>query len=336
MSRHDTQAAPANAPDTTVSTSAPGAAATPAAMPHLLTFDVEEFFQVEAAAHAIGPDNWNQWPSRLQQPLQRILQMLADRNLRATFFILGWVAQRHPHLVRSIARAGHEIASHGMSHTMITRLSPAQFRNEIDTSRKILQDITGQDVIGYRAPTFSVVRRTAWAFRQLLAAGYLYDSSVYTVHHDRYGVPDAPPQPHMALTQTPDAHAADSVIHAAERRPAAILEIPPLTMPIGPLQLPIGGGGYLRLLPVRLMALAINRCQRRGLPAMIYLHPWELDPCQPPIPIGRRQLWRHRIGLANAEKKLAWLLDHYRFAAVADCLPALHRLAANHTFQYHA
>lgn len=325
MSRHDTQAAPANAPDAAASTAAPGAAATPAAMPHLLTFDVEEYFQVEAAANAIGPDNWNQWPSRLQQPLQRILQLLADRKLRATFFILGWVAKRHPHLVRSIARAGHEIASHGMSHTMLTRLSPAQFRDEIDTSRKILQDITGQNVIGYRAPTFSVVRRTAWAFRQLLAAGYRYDSSVYTVHHDRYGVPDAPPRPHMALTQIVDATASST----------AILEIPPLTMPLGPLQLPIGGGGYLRLLPVRLMALAINRCQRRGLPAMIYLHPWELDPRQPSIPIGRRRLWRHRIGLASAEKKLVWLLDNYRFAAVADCLPALHCLAANHTFQYH-
>ncbi len=308
---------PAHAPTASAADNRPQTAG---AIRHLMTIDVEEYFQVESAAASIGPDAWHNWPSRIQPSVERILALLERHQTKATFFVLGWVANQHPYLVRAIAQAGHEVASHGMSHAMITRLSPQQFRGEILDSRKMLQDISGQEVIGYRAPTFSIMHQTAWALDELVLAGYKYDSSVFTVRHDRYGVPEAPPGPHMA-------NAGNDTI--------SILEIPPLTLPVGRrLRLPMGGGGYLRLLPTLAMEMAITRSQRNSLPAMIYLHPWELDPGQPLLPMPRMKRWRHRVGLAGAEKKLDRLLTRYSFAAVEDCLPMLRSLADSRKFTY--
>lgn len=314
----------------TVASAGPAAVAAegPARVVHLLTFDVEEYFQVESASTTIGAAAWHQWPRRLQRPVERILELLAGRGVRATFFVLGWVARHESELVRLIADAGHEVASHGMTHAMVTQLTASQFRDELETSRKVLQDLTGQAVLGYRAPTFSIMHGTAWALEELCRAGYQYDSSVFTVHHDRYGVPEAPPRPHMARWCGVGGDG------EASGGGGSILEIPPLTLPIGGVQLPLGGGGYMRLLPARVMGMAIGRSQRAGLPAMIYMHPWEIDAGQPVMPMSRLRRWRHRVGLGGAERKLDWLLGNYRFAAVADCLASLRGMAAGCEFVY--
>jgi polysaccharide deacetylase family protein (PEP-CTERM system associated) len=273
---------------------------------HMLSVDVEEYFQVEAAAACVRPDQWDSIPSRLGPPLDRILELLAAAGASATFFILGWVARRDPALVRRIADAGHEVASHGTSHRMVGGLAPADFRKDVEDSRALLQDVSGRPVVGYRAPTFSITRRTAWAIDVLAEAGYRYDSSVFPIRHDRYGVPGAP-----------------RFIHRA-RGPAGgtLIEVPPLTLRLGSVNWPVGGGGYLRLLPVRVVAAALRQAERAGRPGMLYLHPWELDPDQPVLPMGRLGRWRHRVGLRRTADKLSWLLARFRFSAAAPRLDA--------------
>ena len=280
---------------------------TDSATTHLLSFDVEEYFHVEAAAAGVSRDQWPCLSKRLHEPVMRILQSLADHDASATFFVLGWVARHEPQLVREIARAGHEIASHGMSHRMLNQLSPQQFRQELLDSRHLLQDTSSQPVIGYRAPTFSVTYRTAWALDELAQASYRYDSSVFPVRHDRYGVPNAPACPHQAIG--PDG--------------GSILEIPPLTVRMMGSNWPIGGGGYLRLLPIRLLHLVLKKAGRCGQPAMIYLHPWELDPGQPVLPMSTLTRSRHRVGLGRTEKKLRYLLQRHRFTSVRNALATL-------------
>lgn len=281
-----------------------GGAASPK---HMLSIDVEEFFQVEAAVSGVPRESWGAYPRRLEQPVERILEVLSERSVTATFFVLGWVARQEPECVHRIARAGHEIASHGMNHDMIGRLSPEAFRTDLVESRKVLEDLSGEPVIGYRAPTFSIMRATSWALDVLGESGFLYDSSVYPVHHDRYGVSDAPRFAHRALGPAG----------------GAILEIPPLTLRFGKTNFPVGGGGYLRLLPVRLVGAALKRAARGNRSGMIYLHPWELDPAQPVLPMSRVSRWRHRVGLGRTERKLRWLLDRFDFTSVRRLLPVL-------------
>lgn len=274
---------------------------------HLLSFDVEEYFHVEAAAARVAPRQWGSFQTRLREPLERILQALADHQTRATFFVLGWVAQRQGPLIRRLSQLGHEIASHGQSHQMITRQSPAQFRQDLLDSRHLLQDLTGQPVIGYRAPTFSVMHRTAWALDVLAGAGFRYDSSIFPVRHDRYGVADAPTGPHRAVGP----------------EQGSILEIPPLTRRLAGTNWPLGGGGYLRLLPIKVIASALNHAARLGTAGMIYLHPWELDPGQPLLPMGKLARWRHRVNLHTTQQKLAYLLGKFRFSDVRSQLASL-------------
>jgi len=275
--------------------------------PHLLSFDVEEYFQVEAAAAAIKPHQWKTYPSRLAPVITRILEILADHQTQATFFVLGWVAQHEKQLVDKIARQGHEIASHGMSHEMLHRLTPEDFRRELQDSRRRLEDISGQRVIGFRAPTFSITAQTAWALDILVEEGFLYDSSIFPVHHDRYGVPDAPTEPHKALG--PDG--------------GTILELPPLTIRLFGTNWPVGGGGYLRILPVWMINLALKKAQANQNNAMLYLHPWEFDPDQPILPMSRLSRWRHRVGLRHTEKKLRWLLQRHKFVSVYQIIENL-------------
>jgi polysaccharide deacetylase family protein (PEP-CTERM system associated) len=280
----------------------------PAARPHLLSVDVEEYFQVEAAARGgVTPAQWDAYPRRLVPAVDQVLQALADHGASATFFILGWVARHEPEIVRRIAKAGHEVASHGTGHRMLQHLDAAAFREDLDEARRRLEDLAGRAVRGYRAPTFSVTHRTAWAFDVLADAGYAYDSSVFPIAHDRYGVPGAPTAPHRA------------------RGPGGgtVLEIPPLTLRFAGANWPVGGGGYLRLLPRRLPARALRRAERRGAPGMLYLHPWELDPDQPVLPMSRLSRFRHRVGLRKAEAKLRWLLERFRFTGVAAQLDDL-------------
>ena len=278
--------------------------ATAAAGRHFLSFDVEEYFQVEAGARGgVRPEAWGSFEKRLAPRVERILGLLADHGSSATFFILGWVARHERELVRMIASAGHEIASHGMTHTMLGRLGQAQFRKELVESRQLLSDISAQPVVGYRAPTFSVTHETAWALDVLAEAGFRYDSSVFPVRHDRYGVPDAPRFVHSALG--PEG--------------GRIVEIPPSTLRLLGANWPVGGGGYLRLLPTRLVAAALRQAENAGRPGMIYLHPWELDPDQPVLPMSRPSRWRHRVNLGKTEAKLRRLLQAHRFRSVASC-----------------
>lgn len=293
--------------------------AAPAGVAHLMSIDVEEYFQVEAA-HAAGimPCQWAAFETRLDPCIERILSLLDEHDAGATFFVLGWVAEHHRDLVRRIADAGHELATHGMSHAMLGRLSPETFRRELRDSRHRLEEIASTPVRGYRAPTFSVTRRTGWAIDVLAEEGFQYDSSVFPVRHDRYGVPEAPTGPHWA------------------RGPAGgrLLEIPPLTLRVLGRNLPIAGGGYLRLFPVSLIGHGLKRCQSRHLPGMIYLHPWELDAGQPMLPMRPLQRWRHRVGLRRTEAKLHWLLDRFRFCSVSACLESLQAVARQTTFAY--
>ena len=289
--------------------------ATPGA--HMLSFDVEEYFQVEAASACVKREQWDAIPGRLGPAVDRILEMLAARGASATFFVLGWVARRDPGLVRRISDAGHEIASHGMGHRMINHLAPEAFGEDVRDSRSLLEDIAGRPVVGYRAPTFSVTHLTAWAIDRLAGAGFQYDSSVFPIRHDRYGVPDAPRSVHRALGPCG----------------GSLIEIPPLTARLAGANWPVGGGGYLRLLPVGIVGRALRAAARRGECAMIYLHPWELDPGQPVLAMGRLSCWRHRVGLARTGAKLAWLLARFRFAAVRDC-PAVLSDPALPTYRY--
>ena len=285
---------------------------------HLLSFDVEEYFQVEAASAAgVTRDQWDSWPGRLSASVDKLLELLDSRSTFATFFVLGWVAQKQPEVVKRIAAAGHEIASHGMTHQMLTRMDPSAFRDELITSRKLLEDIASKPVIGYRAPTFSVMKSTAWAFDVLIEAGYLYDSSVFPVRHDRYGVPDAPRHTHWAVAP------------GGER----ILEIPPATLRAFGLNMPVGGGGYMRLLPTWVPARGLRSFQNSGHHAMIYLHPWELDPDQPPLPLSRLGRWRHTVNLHKTHAKLSRLMRMFRFRAVADVFEEM-KISAEGEFQY--
>jgi len=274
---------------------------------HMLSFDVEEYFHVQAAADYIRPDDWPSYAKRLPRFIDLILQMLSDHHASATFFVLGWVARHEPQIVRRIADAGHEIASHGFNHQMITRLTPELFRRDLIDSRNILQDLVAKPVLGYRAPTFSITRNTAWALDILADLGFSYDASVFPIRHDRYGVPDAPIIPHLALGPAG----------------SSVLELPPLVLHTLGFNFPAGGGGYFRLLPIHLTAFALARTQRLRRSAMIYLHPWEFDPDQPILPMSPLSRFRHRINLQRTAPRLRRLLSRFHFASVQSLLPDL-------------
>jgi polysaccharide deacetylase family protein (PEP-CTERM system associated) len=271
-----------------------------------LSIDVEEYFQVEAVASRIAPEAWTAWPSRVEGATRHLLDLLAAADCRATFFVLGWVAERHRGLIRAIAEAGHEVACHGYHHQHIARLTPAALRADLGRAKAVLEDITGRAVVGYRAPTFSIYGRTLWALDVLVEAGFEYDSSIFPVHHDRYGEPRAPRRPYVI-----------------ERPAGRIVELPPLTARVAGANLPLAGGGYLRLMPVGAMEWAIRRMNRSGAPAVVYLHPWETEPRQPRLPLGRMGQWRHRVGLGWTVGKLRRLLARHRFGPLAPLARAM-------------
>ena len=270
----------------------------------MLSVDVEDWFQVENYAHAIPRHEWPRCELRVADNVRRLLDLFALADARATFFVLGWVAERLPDLVRDIARAGHEVASHGWSHTPLWTLSQDAFLDEVSRSRVLLEQLSGQPVLGYRAPTFSVTKRTLWALRVLGRAGYRYDSSIFPVHHDRYGIPEAP-----------------TGIH---RRAEGIWEVPLSVLELPAARLPVAGGGYFRLYPLWLTRWAIRRLERAGRPAVVYLHPWEFDTGQPRVRgVGPLRTFRHRVGIGRNARKLARLLREFRFAPVRTVLEQL-------------
>ncbi|MGH7368493.1 MAG: XrtA system polysaccharide deacetylase [Candidatus Rokuibacteriota bacterium] len=274
-------------------------------MINALTFDVEEYFHAEAFARVVGPVEWPTLESRVVGATERILDLLAETGTRATFFMLGWVAERHPALVRAVHAQGHEVACHGYGHQMITRLSRAQFAADLHRAKAALEDAIGLAVIGYRAPTFSVVRDTLWSLDILAEAGFRYDSSIFPIVHDRYGIPDAPRFPHRRATGGG----------------GAIAEFPLSTVSRLRWRFPVAGGGYFRLLPYALTAWAVRQLNRKERqPAIVYLHPWELDLGQPRLPVSRLTQFRHSVNTRTTERKLRRLVRDFRFAPVRDVL----------------
>jgi polysaccharide deacetylase family protein (PEP-CTERM system associated) len=273
-------------------------------MVNALTFDVEEYFHAEAFAGVIRREEWPSLESRVARATERLLEVLSDAKRSATFFVLGWVAERHPGLIRAIRAQGHEVACHGYGHQMITRLSRPQFAEDIRRAKGTIEDAAGAEVIGYRAPTFSVVRETLWSLESLAEAGFRYDSSIFPIVHDRYGIPDAMRFPHL--------------LAAGSGR--VIAEFPLSTVGWGGWRFPVAGGGYLRLLPYAVTRWAVNRLNREGQAAIVYLHPWEIDPGQPRLPVGPVTRFRHSVNTHTTEGKLCRLLRDFHFAPVRDVL----------------
>jgi polysaccharide deacetylase family protein (PEP-CTERM system associated) len=269
------------------------------------TVDVEDYFQVAAFASQVAVESWPSREYRAERNTEKVLELLESRGIRATFFVLGWVAERSPLLVRRIATAGHEIASHGYSHQLIYQQTPQVFREETVRSKKLLEDASGQSVIGYRAASFSITRESLWALDTLVELGFRYDSSVFPIHHDRYGIPGAPSAP--------------GVIHA----PAGgkLVEFPMAAARVAGIKLPVSGGGYFRLLPYWLSCFGLRQINReRGLPFTFYIHPWEIDPQQPRLHGSMVSRFRHYTGLGGCEAKLRRLLADFRFGTMQDVL----------------
>lgn len=274
-------------------------------MINALTFDVEEYFHAEAFSSVVRPQEWPSLESRVVGATERLLDLLDETGTSATFFVLGWVAERHGGLVRAIQTRGHEIASHGYGHQMITRLNRAQFAADVRRGKAAVEDVTGTAVIGYRAPTFSVVRGTLWSLEVLAEAGFRYDSSIFPIVHDRYGIPDAARFPHRV----------------AAGPGVEIGEFPLSTIAWLGWRFPVAGGGYFRLLPYAFTHRAVRHLnEREGQPAIVYLHPWEIDPAQPRLPVGWVTRFRHSVNTQTTESKIHHLLRDFRFAPVRDVL----------------
>lgn len=267
-----------------------------------MSVDVEDYYQVSAFTGVVQRRDWNRFEDRVGDSTRRVLDLFAAAGVRGTFFILGCVAKRHPDLVRAIADGGHEIASHGFAHHRIFELTPAWFLRDVRHTRRRLEDIAGRPVRGYRAPSFSISRATWWAYDALAEAGYRYSSSVYPIHHDHYGVPDAPRDPFQPLP--------------------GFTEIPITTVMLGERRFPCGGGGWFRLLPYALSKRALLRVNSEPRPAMFYFHPWEIDPGQPRIPgAGLRSRFRHTVQLDRMEGKLARLVRDFRWGRIDAVYP---------------
>ena len=270
---------------------------------HHFTVDVEEYFQVSAFEKIVSRDDWDAMPSRVEEQTRELLEMMARHGALGTFFVLGWVAERHPGLVRDIASAGHEVASHGMDHRRVTTLDQASFRASVRESKEILERVTGLEVKGFRAPSFSIVPGGEWALDILVQEGYAYDSSLFPVRRRGYGYPRGGRDPYRI-----------------ECPSGELIEMPPLTLRRWGLNLPAAGGGYLRLLPPFLMRAAIRSSEARRAPATLYIHNWEIDPEQPRLEVRRLTAVRHYRGLEHAAGRLEALLEAYTFRPMAATL----------------
>lgn len=261
--------------------------------PNIISVDVEDYFQVEAFSGVINRSEWANFPCRVEANTKRILDLFDELNVHGTFFILGWVADRYPGLVREIVRRGHEPASHSYWHRLVYTLSPEEFREDTEKSKNCIEQAAGEAVYGHRAPSFSITSRSSWALDILAELGFQYDSSVFPVKHDVYGVPAAPRVPFQIMTKF-----------------GPIVEFPMTTFRLGTgPNLPVGGGGYLRMLPSWYTRLGVQRVIREGLPVICYIHPWELDPEQPRIAAGFRSRLRHYTNLTKTAARLRRLLE---------------------------
>jgi polysaccharide deacetylase family protein (PEP-CTERM system associated) len=260
-----------------------------------LTVDVEDYFQVSAFASVIDRRAWDTLDCRVERNVHRMLDLFEDKQAHATFFTLGWVAKRYPALIRRIVSAGHELASHGYGHQRASDLDRAAFASDVRSAKAILEDISGVEIKGYRAPSFSIGEGNSWAHDVLLETGHRYSSSVYPVKHDHYGSPHAPRFAHAIRD--------------------GLIEIPPTTLRLLDRNLPSSGGGYFRLLPYALSRWMIARFNAAEVrPAVFYCHPWEIDPAQPRVRgIDQRSRFRHYVNLHKTERRLAQLLTDFRW-----------------------
>ena len=268
---------------------------------HFFTVDVEEYYQVSAFERYVPRASWGDIASRVHVGVDRLLELLARFGYHGTFFTLGCVAERRPEVVRAIAGAGHEVASHGWSHGRVTTLTADQFRQEVRRSRALLEDLAGAPVLGYRAPSYSIVPGREWALDILIEEGYRYDSSLFPVRRRGYGYPGAPRAPNWL-----------------QRGAGRLYEVPPATVRAAGLTLPAGGGAYFRLFPYGVVRRALREAAAAGAPGTFYLHPWELDADQPRLAVGRLSRVRHYGGLAGVTHKLERLLREFRFTAIAS------------------
>jgi polysaccharide deacetylase family protein (PEP-CTERM system associated) len=275
---------------------------------HVFSVDVEEYFQVNAFEGVVTRERWDSLPSRLEPSVDLLLEALARHGATGTFFTLGWIAARHRRMVQRIAAAGHEIASHGWWHRRIPELGPALHREEVRSSKDLLEQITGLPVVGYRAPSFSILPGYEWALDVLIEEGYRYDSSLFPIRRPGYGYPAAP-----------------RYAHVIERPSGTLVELPPATGTVLGRRIPAAGGGYLRHFPLTVIQKAFREHERAGQQAMFYIHPWEVDPQQPRLPVSPITRVRHYAGLSRTLPRIETLLGEFRFTAARD-----HRLVRSH------
>ncbi len=271
---------------------------------YVLSVDVEDYYQVEAFAAYVNRGDWDRWPPRVERNTHRVLDLCDEFGIKATYFVLGWVAQRFPQLAREIAGRGHELACHSFWHRPVYTLTPEEFRQDLRQARDAIEQAGGVTVTGYRAPTWSITAKSLWALDVLAEEGFIYDSSIYPIRHDLYGMPGAERFPHQ--------------LHTAG---GSMLEFPPATVRALGIHLPSAGGGYLRILPLGYTEWALRRLEREGAPCVVvYVHPWELDPEQPRIAAGLKSRLRHYTNLGAMERRLRHLMRRYRFEPFRDVL----------------
>ena len=276
----------------------------PGVIVNAMTVDVEDYFHVSAFDGIVSRARWDAFESRVSGNTDRLLELFDRTGVRSTFFVLGWVAERFPALVRRIADLGHEVASHGYNHQLAYMLTPRQFREDVRAARTAIEDAAGVSVVGYRAPSYSVIESSLWTIDLLIEEGFVYDSSIFPIHHDRYGIPDSPRHPYVL-----------------QRSGGSLLEVPGSTVRLGRVNLPIGGGGYFRQFPYGWTKWGIERVNRvERKPVTFYTHPWELDPDQPRIPVGTATRVRHYRGLERTAGRLARLVRDFRFDSVTSML----------------
>ncbi len=276
-------------------------------MKNVFTIDVEDYYQVQAFADVVDKGGWDKYESRVENNTRRLLDLLDTHSVKGTFFVLGWVAQRHPGLIREIADRGHEIASHGMSHTLVYTQTREVFRAETRHSKALIEDICQRPIIGYRAATYSITQRSLWALDILHEEGFKYDSSIFPMRHDKYGIPDAHPYPHTL--RTPAGY--------------SLVEFPISVSRFGKFKLPVAGGGYFRLFPYALTKWGLEQINQAGHEFVFYLHPWEVDPKQPRIHnASALSRFRHYLNLACTQPRLDRLLRDFSFTTMQDVLRA--------------
>ena len=262
-----------------------------------MSVDVEDYFHVSVFDGIVPRTEWDAMESRVCANTERLLDIFDEYSVRSTFFVLGWVGEKYPALVTAIAARGHEVASHGYAHRLVYDQTPAAFREDVRRAKALLEEASGRPVVGYRAPSYSITPRSLWALDVLIEEGYQYDSSIFPIRHDRYGIPVSDRRPYRI-----------------DRNGGSLIEVPGSTTRLGPMNLPVAGGGYFRILPYKWTHWGIRRVnEQERRPAVFYLHPWEIDPDQPRLHAGRLGRFRHYRNLDSTEQRLRQLLSDFRF-----------------------